>query len=145
MIVDNEPFVIEYNVRMGDPETEVVMPRIASNFSEHLKACAESNLGKQSILIREDAATAVMLVSGGYPEAYAKGKEISGIESTSGSLIFHAGTSNTDNVLKTSGGRVIAVSTVAKSYEQALALSFENAEKINFEGKYYRRDIGFDL
>ena len=145
MIVKNEPFVIEYNVRMGDPETEVVMPRIKSDLLSHLLACAEGSLEKEEVVFEEHAATTVMLVSKGYPEAYEKGKEMTGFETTKDCLLFHAGTKMQEGKIISNGGRVLAISAVGKDMEKALAKSFENAERIDFEGKNYRKDIGSDL
>lgn len=145
MIVNNEPFVIEYNVRMGDPETEVVMPRIKSDLADLLVACAEGKLDEAELEIDSDAATTVMLVSGGYPEAYEKGKEMIGLEETSDCILFHAGTKRDGEKLLTNGGRVLAVTATGENYKDALAKSYRNAERILFEGRYYRKDIGFDL
>lgn len=145
MIVKGDPYVIEYNVRMGDPETEVVLPRIKSDLASHLMACANGSLNSESVLINEQAATTVMLVSGGYPEAYDKGKEISGIAEVSDATLFHAGTKLSANKILTNGGRVIAVTAMGENYKEALEKSYRNADRIFFEGKYCRRDIGFDL
>jgi phosphoribosylamine--glycine ligase len=145
MIVDQEPYVIEYNVRMGDPETEVVMPRIKSDLLQSLLACARGELGKSEFTISEDAATTVMLVSGGYPEAYEKGKVISGIEEIGDCILFHAGTKMEGDQLVSNGGRVIAVTATGNNFKDALAKSYRNADRILFEGKYFRKDIGFDL
>lgn len=145
MIVNNEPYVIEYNVRMGDPETEVVMPRIKSDLLEVLEACASGNLEKVEVEIDQEAATTVMLVSGGYPEQYENGKEITGLHQTSDCLLFHAGTKMLNGKLVSNGGRVIAVTGKGENFKDALAKSYRNAERIVFEGKYYRKDIGFDL
>ena len=143
--VDDEPKVIEYNCRMGDPETEVVLPRIKNDFVELMKATAEGRLSDIDIEVDERTVTTVMLVSGGYPGSYEKGKEITGINQVSESVVFHAGTKpDGDNVL-TSGGRVIAVSSYGTTMGEALKKSYQSAEKIDFEGKYYRTDIGFDL
>jgi len=145
MIVENEPFVIEYNVRMGDPETEVVMPRISSDFLESLVACSEGELNSVELTIDQESATTVMLVSGGYPESYEKGKELLGLDQLSDCIPFHAGTKKEDNKVLSSGGRVIAITAMGKDYREALSKSYANAEKVTFEGKYFRRDIGFDL
>jgi len=145
MIVKGEPFVIEYNVRMGDPETEVVVPRIKSDFLQHLKACAEGNLESEEIVFEEATATAVMLVSGGYPESYDKGIEMSGFEDVTDVLLFHAGTKKEDGKILTNGGRVIAITAMGENNKTALAKAYSNAERILFDKKYYRKDIGFDL
>lgn len=144
--VDGEPYVIEYNVRMGDPETEVVMLRIGSDLLDLLEGVSTGTLASRKLEIDSCYATTVMVVSDGYPGSYAKGKVITGLESVEGSILFHAGTSrDADGVLRTSGGRVIAVSSYGSTKEEALSQSFANIEKINFEGKRFRRDIGFDL
>ncbi len=145
MVVNNEPYVIEYNVRMGDPETEVVMPRIESDFLQHLDACSLGSLSDETIVFSKEAATTVMLVSGGYPESYEKGKMISGLNNVKNCVAFHAGTKEQESNIVTNGGRVIAVTSVGKNYKEALGNSFENANKISFEGKYFRKDIGADL
>lgn len=145
MKVGNDPFVIEYNVRMGDPETEVVLPRIKSDFLELMVSVADKKLGQFELELDNRTVTTVMLVSGGYPEAYTKGKTITGIDQVSDSIVFHAGTTGKNNEIVTNGGRVIAVSSYGDNLENALTKSFSNAEKIQFEGKYYRKDIGFDL
>ena len=143
--VGNDPYVIEYNCRMGDPETEVVFPRLKNDLVVLLKNCAMGTLGR--VKIREDrrAATTIMLVSGGYPGSYEKGKEISGLDKVSGSTVFHAGTKSDTNGTLTNGGRVIAVTSLGNDIEAALKKSRRNARKIEFEGKYWRRDIGKDL
>ncbi len=145
MNIDGTPKVVEYNVRMGDPETEVVLPRIKSDLLDLFTATYNGSLNKTNIKIDEQTATTVMLVSGGYPENYAKGKEISGVEKVAESIVFHAGTKQEGNKVLTSGGRVIALTSFGNNKNEALKKSFESAEIINFEGKYYRRDIGFDL
>ena len=143
--VKGQPKVIEYNVRMGDPETEVVIPRIKSDLLNLLKGIDDGTFSEKDLNINEQAATTVMLVSGGYPEAYEKGKEIKGVESVEESIVFHAGTKMENETLKTNGGRVIALTSFGENIENALTKSFESAEKISFKGKYYRKDIGFDL
>ncbi|MFD2100209.1 phosphoribosylamine--glycine ligase [Flagellimonas iocasae] len=143
--VGDEPKVIEYNVRMGDPETEVVMPRLKSDLVEVLTAMANGTLDKINLEIDERTATTVMAVSGGYPEAYEKGKEITGTENVQGSLVFHAGTKLSGGKVVTNGGRVIAVTSFGKDFKEALQKSYQNMEKLHFDGMYYRKDLGFDL
>lgn len=143
--VGNDPFVIEYNVRMGDPETEVVLPRLKTDLVELFNAVGNQTLNTVDIDIDERAATTVMLVSGGYPEAYEKGKEISGVENITDSIVFHAGAKNDGDKIVTSGGRVMAITSYGESYEQALKKSYQNIEKLHFDKMYYRKDLGFDL
>ena len=143
--VKGEPKVIEYNVRMGDPETEVVIPRIKSDLLNLLKGIGDGTFSEKDLEIREEVATTIMLVSGGYPEAYEKGKKITGIEKVNNSIVFHAGTKQEGEVVKTNGGRVIALTSFGNTMKEALEKSFDSAEKIAFEGKYFRKDIGFDL
>jgi phosphoribosylamine---glycine ligase len=143
--VDGEPVVIEYNARMGDPETEVVMLRIKSDIVDLLEGVAEGNLQEKELVIDPRSAVTVMLVSGGYPGYFEKGKEITGFNKVKNSILFHAGTKTDGDKVFTNGGRVIAVSSYGKNKAEALAKSFANAEKICFEKKYFRTDIGFDL
>ena len=142
--VKGEPKVIEYNVRMGDPETEVVIPRINSDLLNLLKGINDGTFSEKDLEIRQEFAATIMLVSKGYPREYQKGKEISGLESIKESLVFHAGTSN-DECIRTNGGRVLALTSFGEQMKSALKKSLESAEKISFDGKYYRKDIGFDL
>lgn len=142
--VGEEPYVIEYNVRMGDPETEAVLPRIESDLVEVFQKTGAGKLNEVSLEINPEAAVTVMLVSGGYPEAYEKGMEITGLEQVVDSVVFHAGTKENSGI-RTNGGRVLAVTSFGKDYREALKKSYQNAEKIHFDRMYYRKDIGFDL
>ena len=143
--VKNDPYVIEYNVRLGDPETEVIVPRIKSDFLELLISASKGKLSESTIDIEARSCCAVMLVSGGYPDDYQKGKVITGIEKVSESLLFHAGTKLEGNNILTNGGRVIAISSYGDNIKEALAKSYQAAGEILYEGKYFRKDIGFDL
>jgi len=143
--VDGDPYVIEYNCRMGDPETEVVLPRLKTDLLDILMQVKDGKINDIDIKKEAQYATTMMLVSGGYPEHYEKGKTILGTDKNDGSIIFHSGTKLKGNDLVTNGGRVLAVTSLGATMEEALATSRSNAEKIQFEGKFYRKDIGFDL
>lgn len=143
--VGDDPKVIEYNVRMGDPETEVVIPRITSDLVDVLDAMAKGTLDQINLEIDGRTATTVMAVSGGYPEAYEKGKVISGIDKVQDSIVFHAGTKVNDGKVVTNGGRVIAVTSFGNDFQSALKTSYRNMELLEFDGMYYRKDLGFDL
>ena len=143
--VNGEPKVIEYNVRMGDPETQVVLPRIKNDFIDILISCAKQNLNKVDLDLDSNYYANVVLASGGYPEEYKKGFEITGLNDIQDSLIFHAGTTINNDKLKTNGGRVLSIVSSSESMKDALNKSYLNIEKINFKGKVFRKDIGFDL
>lgn len=145
MIVDQEPLVIEYNVRMGDPETESVLPRISSDLLSHLNAFATTSLDQENLVIDERSATTVMCVAGGYPEAYDKGMEITGLDEVVDSIVFHAGTTVKDGKVVTNGGRVMTVTSYGTDFNEALKKSYQNVDKLHFDRMYYRTDIGFDL
>lgn len=145
IVEGKEAKVIEYNVRMGDPETEVVIPRIKSDLVHLFKGIGDGTFSEKDLHINEDTATTVILVSEGYPEKYEKGKVITGLEDVENSIAFHAGTTSSEDAILTNGGRVLAITSFGKDIENALSKSFANAEKISYEGKYYRKDIGFDL
>ncbi len=145
IVVDGTPMVIEYNVRMGDPETEVVIPRLKSDLVELFLAVANQSLWETSLLVDERSAATVMVVSGGYPEDYQKGKVISGIDQVEGSIVFHAGTRLDNGFTVSNGGRVLAVTSFGESFSEAVKKSYQNIEKLHFDTMYYRRDIGFDL
>jgi phosphoribosylamine--glycine ligase len=143
--VGDDPKVIEYNVRMGDPETEVVLPRLKTDLVDVFEALANQTLSKVQIDIDERAATTIMLVSGGYPETYEKGKEITGLENISESIVFHAGAKVQDDRIVTSGGRVMAITSYGNTYQEAIKKSYQSIENLHFDKMYYRKDIGFDL
>lgn len=145
MNVDGNPQVIEYNVRMGDPETEVVIPRIESDLLDLFEGVANQNLNEKSLSINPKTATTVMLVSGGYPETYEKGKEMTGFENISDSIVFHAGTTMKEEKIVTSGGRVMAITSFGETIEEALKTSYTSIDKIHFDKMNFRKDIGFDL
>jgi phosphoribosylamine--glycine ligase len=143
--VKGEPIVIEYNVRMGDPETEVVIPRLKSDLVELFQAVGNQTLDQLSLEIDERSATTIMVVSGGYPEEYGKGFEISGLENIEDSIAFHAGTKLENGKVFTNGGRVIAVTSFGESFQEAIKKSYQNIDKLHFDKMYFRKDIGFDL
>ena len=143
--VNDDPFVIEYNVRLGDPETEAVLLRVKSDLVDLLEGAADETLSEKEIEIDVRTAATVMLVAGGYPESYEKGKVIAGLDRVANSTVFHAGTKMQENKVVTNGGRVLAVSSLGETMTEALANSYRNAELIQFEKKYYRKDLGFDL
>jgi phosphoribosylamine---glycine ligase len=143
--VGGDPFVIEYNARLGDPESEVIIPRIKSDLFELIEGVAKGDLALREIEFDDRFVTTVMLVSGGYPGDYEKGKKVHGLDKTSNCVVFHAGTKNQNGEVVTSGGRVLAVSSWGKTMKEALDVSYSNAARLEFDGHYYRRDIGFDL
>ena len=143
--VNGQPKVIEYNVRMGDPETQVVLPRIKNDFMDLLISCANQNLDKVNLEFDSEYYTNVVLASEGYPEDYKKGYEITGLNEVDDSVVFHAGTSFNNDKIVTNGGRVMSVVSSGKTMKQALRKSYKSIDKINFEGKTFRQDIGFDL
>lgn len=143
--INGDPYVIEYNARMGDPEGEVILPRIKSDIMELFDGIINKNLNEKILEIDDNVVTTIFLTSGGYPEDYEKGKSITGLENVSESIIFHAGTRSEEGQILTNGGRVLAVSSYGNNMSEALERSYKNAEMIFFEGKYYRKDIGFDL
>jgi phosphoribosylamine--glycine ligase len=143
--VNNEPFVIEYNVRLGDPETEVIIPRLKTDLLEIFMATTEQRLNEIKIEFDHRSAATVMIVSGGYPGAYEKGENISGVASVKNSIVFHAGTKLEDDNVLTNGGRVMAVTSYGSTFREAVNKSYDSIEKINFDKMYFRKDIGFDL
>ena len=145
IVVDNEPIVIEYNVRLGDPETEVIIPRLKTDLVALFQAVASETLDKVELEIDPRCAATIMLVSGGYPEDFEKGKIISGTENIADSLVFHAGTKQADNNIVSNGGRVLAITSFGETFEEATKKSYQNIKKLHFDKMYYRKDIGFDL
>jgi len=145
MIVDHQPYVIEYNVRLGDPETEVILPRIESDLFSHLQACLSGKLNNETLKISPKTASTVMLVSGGYPEKYEKNKLVKGFKNLGDCTPFHAGTILKDNKIYTNGGRVVAITALGENLKDALAKTYRNVDRITFDGKNFRKDIGFDL
>jgi len=143
--VKGEPMVIEYNVRMGDPETEVVMPRIQSDLVALFEAVANQKLDETTLEIDPRSATTIMVVSGGYPEDYEKGFEITGLDSVKDSIVFHAGTKLENDKVVSNGGRVLAVTSYGDDFQEAIKKSYQNIEQLHFDKMYYRKDIGFDL
>jgi phosphoribosylamine--glycine ligase len=145
IIVKGEPIVIEYNVRMGDPETEVVIPRLKSDLVELFQAVADEKLDEVTLEIDERSATTLMVVSGGYPEDYEKGKVILGIEKVADSIVFHAGTKLENGQVVSNGGRVLAVTSFGENFQEAIKKSYQNIDKLHFDKMYFRKDIGKDL
>ncbi|MGB1316895.1 MAG: phosphoribosylamine--glycine ligase, partial [Flavobacteriales bacterium] len=145
MNVGGDPFVIEYNVRMGDPETEVVIPRIETDLVDLFEAVADQSLDRVQLNVDSRTACTVMLVSDGYPGAYEKGRQIKGLDKVKDSVVFHAGTKSESGDVLTNGGRVLAITSYGENIVEALEQSYTNAQVVNYEGKYFRTDIGFDL
>lgn len=145
MNMNGEPKVVEYNVRLGDPETEILLPRLKNDFVELILACFENSLNEKEIELENKSIATIIMVSGGYPENYAKGKRINGLDSNSDSIIFHAGTKEENGKIITNGGRVLAVTSFGDNIKEATRNSYESIKSISFEGAYYRNDIGFDL
>lgn len=143
--VKGDPYVIEYNCRLGDPETEVIIPRLKSDLLDLFEGVATNTLSERDVQFVEKCATTVMMVSGGYPDAYKKGKQIYGLNAIADSIVFHAGTSSDGPAVLSAGGRVLAITSYGKTLDAALVRSYESAAKIEFEGAYYRKDIGFDV
>jgi phosphoribosylamine--glycine ligase len=143
--VDGKPYVIEYNVRLGDPETQAILPRIKTDLLSLFVSVGEKKISKQKVVFDDRAAASVVLVSGGYPGSYEKGKEIKGILKSDHQMVFHAGTTHKEGKLYTNGGRVLAITSLANTIDEALKHSYETAENIDFEEKYFRQDLGFDL
>ena len=143
--VNGEPIVIEYNVRMGDPETEVVIPRLKSDLVSLFQAVASQTLDTVELEIDERSATTIMVVSGGYPEDFEKGKVISGISNIADSIVFHAGTKTQDGIIVSNGGRVLAVTSYGNDFQEAIKKSYQSIDQLHFDKMYYRKDIGFDL
>jgi phosphoribosylamine--glycine ligase len=145
ILVDEDPYVIEYNVRMGDPETQVVLPRINSDFLELLNSVHTGTLSDFDLKINESSAATVVMVSGGYPETYEKNMEIKGLDKVKESKVYHAGVTKEKGLLKTNGGRVLAVTSLGENVNRALEISYCSISEIRFKKQYYREDIGFDL
>ena len=145
IMVESDPYVIEYNVRLGDPETEVVLPRVKSDLLKIFNSLARGTLAQENLEIDNRFACTIMAVSGGYPGSYEKGKDIDGLDLVKDSIVFHAGTRNAEDKIVTNGGRVMAFTSIGPTLKEALATSYDSLTKVNFEGMNYRKDIGFDL